>query len=128
MAFVNERIDTPAKSAEFDALQLISPATSRPPEKMLWAVDRDRHLYFVSLGGGFGEVPELFALVADGQRIMIEGQQRATGTFAARDLTIDWKISKVRIPKAHAAHADQYLEWLREALVAHGWHFDSSAV
>lgn len=126
MAFVNERIETPAQSAEFDALKLISPATGQPPEKALWAVDRERQLYFVHLGGGFGEIPDLYALVAQGQRIMIEGRQRASGS-AGRDLTMDWQISKVRMPKALAPRADEFLALVREALIAHGWYFDGSA-
>lgn len=121
MAFVNERIETPAQSAEFDALQLISPTTGRPPVKSLWAVDRGRQLYFLHLGGGFGDIPELYALVAQGHRIMIEGRQSATGSTS--DLTMDWQISKVRMPKELAARADEYLELVREALVAHGWYF-----
>jgi hypothetical protein len=65
MAFVNERIETPAQSAEFDALRLISPVNGRPPDKDLWAVDRDRQLYFIHLGGGnfAHEIPDHYVLV-----------------------------------------------------------------
>src|SRR5690349_4051320 len=128
MAFANERIDTPEKRAEFDALRLISPATGRPPEQRVWAVDRERNMYFVSLGGGFGDIPELFALVARGQQIIVAGTQEVTGTFADRNLQIEWTISEVRFPKALAVDIELYLQWLREALIAHGWHFDDSAV
>lgn len=126
MGFVNETIDTPERIREFDALNLISPVTDQPPERWRWAVDRERGFYLVRLGGGFSEIPQLYALVVPGGVIRIEGHESGSGNpLLAGGVRLSWNVTSVRIPRALASKADQLMGVVREALEARGYHFES---
>jgi hypothetical protein len=80
MAFITEEIKTAEQIVEFQSLGLVSPLTRKPLEPERWAVDRGRQLYFVRLGGGFSEIPNMFVLLQKGGVIVsIEGSNRAQG-------------------------------------------------
>jgi hypothetical protein len=128
MAFINERIDTPETIREFDGLKLVSPVTGGPPERWMWTVDRERGVYLVSLGGGFGDMPRIFALVLPEGTVRIEGRSSEQGAIAARAVEIEWNVSAVRIPRALASRTGQILALVREALDAHGMSFDREPV
>ena len=128
MPFVNEAIDTPERVAEFDALKLISPITRQPAERWRWAVDRTRGYRLVSLGGGFGEIPKIFALVVPGGIVQIEGRRDATGRPADRSIRVSWQITAVRIPRSLAAEAAQLMAVVEEALQTYGSNFNTDPV
>jgi hypothetical protein len=128
MAFVNEKIDTPERIREFDQLNLVSPLTRKPPERWKWTVDRERGAYLIPLGGGFSEVPEIFALVVPNGVIQFDGNKKGQGQHAKRNVQIEWQISEVRIPRALAPQATELLSIVRDALTAYGLVFDSEPV
>jgi len=128
MAFVNEDINTPERIREFDAFNLISPITGKPPERWKWTVDRERGFYLISFGGGALEIPRIFALVGPNGVIEIRGDRHAQGRYADRSVQIEWQISAVRIPRSLASQATVLMSILREALTAHGTHFNSEPV
>ena len=123
MGFVNETIDTPERIREFDALNLISPVTLKPPERWRWAVDRERGFYLVGLGGGFSDIPQLHALVVPGGVIRIEGHESGSGNPLAGGVRVSWDITSVQIPRALASKADELMGVVREALEARGSYF-----
>ena len=124
MGFVNESIDTPERIREFDALNLVSPVTLKPPKRWRWAVDRDRGFYLVGLGGGFSEIPHLYALVVPGGLIRIEGRESVSGRPSAGTVRVSWDITSVQIPRALALRADELMGVVREALEARGSYFE----
>ena len=128
MPFVNEAIDTPERIAEFDALKLISPITRAPAERWRWAVDRARGYYVVSLGGGFAEIPKIFALVTPGGIVQIEGLVDRTGRPADRSIQVSWQITAVLIPRSLAAEGPQLMAVVEEALHSYGSHFNTDPV
>lgn len=124
MGFVTESIDTPERIREFDALNLVSPVTLRAPKRWRWAVDRGRGFYLVGLGGGFSEIPHLYALVVPGGVIRIEGHVSGSGNPLAGNMRVSWKVTSVQIPLALASRADELMGVVREALEARGYYFE----
>jgi hypothetical protein len=128
LGFENEKIDTPERIAELDRLGLVSPVTGKPPERWKWCVDRERHAFFVALGGGFGDIPEIFALVLAGGVVRIEGESDEQGVLCERNVEVDWRITRVQIPRSLEPRADEVLALIREAFTAYGVSFDSDPV
>jgi hypothetical protein len=114
MGFVTEDINTPERIREFEEMKLISPVTGGPAERWRWMVDRERSLYFLPLGGGFSDIPKLFALVFPGGTATIECEKDS-----ARGLT-KWIILRVRISRALAPRAEEIRGLMHEALKAYG--------
>jgi hypothetical protein len=123
MGFVNENIDTPERIREFDSLNLVSPVTAKPPKRSRWAVDRERGFYLVRLGGGFSEIPDIYALVVPGGVIRIEGHESGSGNPLAGGVRVVWNVTSVQIPRALASKADELMGVVREALEARGSYF-----
>jgi len=130
MGFVNEKIDTPERIREFDQFNLISPVTGRRPECWKWTVDRERGFYLISLGGGFSEVPNIFALVVPNGVVRFDGDREDEEHLHRGKFTVQikWKISQVRIPRALAPQATELVSLISEALTAHGLLFDNERV
>jgi hypothetical protein len=130
MGFVNEKIDTPERIREFDQLNLISPLTRRPPERWKWTVDRERGFYLIALGGGFSEIPHIYALVVPNGVVRFEGEVEGKEHLHRSKWTVQikWQISRVDIPRALAPRATELLSVVREALTASGLFFDSERV
>jgi hypothetical protein len=122
VSFVSERIESAKQRAEFDSFGFTFLGSTMPLFSKRWTVDRNRNLYFVTLGGG-GELPYLLRLVEkDSITINLEGSEEAKGGMQPHSLEVFWKITRIEIPAAHASRADEFMQWIREALVAHG-HF-----
>lgn len=124
MGFVNESIDTPERIREFDSLNLISPVGRKPTKRWRWAVDRERGFYLVGLGGGYSEIPQLYALVVPGGVIRIEGHESGSGRPSAGTVRVSWNVTSVQIPRALAPKADALMGVVREALEARGSYFE----
>lgn len=124
MTFSNEEITSPEAIREFDSLGIISPITGKSPERWKWTIDRERGIYFISLGGGFGEIPKVFVLVAKGELIFLEGNSHTTGSPGKGNEEIWWKIHDIKIPSLMLSHAEQIKQWICEALVIYGSYYD----
>lgn len=122
MSFLSEKIESVEERAEFDSFGFTIPGSTTPLFSERWTVDRDRGIYFVTLGGG-GEIPLFLRLVEKGGvTINLQGHERAEGDMQPHTLEVFWKITKIAIPRQQASRVDEFMQWIKEALIAHG-HF-----
>ena len=103
---------------------LESPTRNEPVPPWKWTIDRERELYFISLGGqGYGnfDIPSFYVLIWKNKIINMEAFSKTQGDFNS-GVEIWWKITKVENPQSLRVDVDQkiIIEFIKEAFDAHG--------
>ena len=114
MTFVNEYI--PEKDWElYNSFQLKTydnKSILHADEYTMWVVDREREIYFIRLGTGAFEQPEVFSIIWHGKKIIIHVDAKVQVTESSNCL--HWDISYVCAPKVLESNKNEIISLIKE--------------
>ena len=125
MAFVGGRIPDSEKN-KID-VEKIKAIRSYFIVSYLWAIDRERGMFLLPLGGGVGEKPSFFGLDVLGEIVVFEAVRLGSGNNNT-GFILSYKISYLTIPKVLESRRQEIKGFIREALDAYGQYGDRSHV
>jgi hypothetical protein len=117
MPFVNETISE-ADKARYESFHFTSPFSKyHLVSAWKWAIDRERNVFLVPMGGGGteqSETPAIFSLVFDEQVSRIEAYYKYSGK-EREGLDIYWRLTRIVIPRELQPKGNLVLELIKEA-------------
>lgn len=124
MSFVNEEISE-ADHAKYigDSLNIYFPNPAAPGSTRFqkWAIDRECNVFLVFLSGGAGPFPERYALVWNGEIVVLEGSsRRRRDERIPTALAVDYRVHGIYLTPALMNRREELLTMVREALDAYG--------
>jgi hypothetical protein len=86
-----------------------------------WTIDRERNSFLVFLGGGIGPFPERFALVWNGEIVVLEcSSRRRRDEGIPTAVAVDYRVLGIYLTPALMNRREELLALVREALDAYG--------
>ena len=82
-----------------------------------WTADRDRDIYFIFIGGVTLEMPEEYAIIWNGEKIIIYVERRSV-VVNSTSREIQWSIDFISAPKLLMARKDELISIIEEVAYA----------
>ncbi len=122
MAFVYEKISESDREW-INSFGIISMSTGEPIMTPYWAIDREREVFLVSIGGGQGfytsEAPQYFAMVWGKNLIKLATFSEGDGKISS-GVKMRWKITQIDAPESLLNVKGELIELIKEAIGALG--------
>lgn len=128
--FKNETISAEDK-AQFDCSNLRATYLTPPVDPYKWTVDRARDAFLIRLFPLREDRGPLlmahFVLFYQGLQVRIACDVTSWPKGDAWD-ELNWLIIEIDAPPSLTKNADEFYSMVEEAIAAHGWNYDSSAI
>lgn len=79
----------------------------------MWRVDRERNIYFICLGGGAFEQARIYALIWQGEKLLIHLDSYAENMLDA-STRVHWDICRIIAPKSLESKKDEIISLIKE--------------